>query len=158
MTAYISRLALMQKSIQQIHDNHLQIPKETRPQCYYIFTERSLCTDYNIFAKMLYDQKKIEEINYQIYMKWFHHFAQHLPDTYIYIDTCPEICSQRIAKRSRTGEESIPLDYLTDCDKYHQAMFDNIQKNNKNDLLVLCGNQNDIHLELILQTQTYLQI
>ena len=31
-------------------------------------TERSLFTDKYIFAKMLYDQGKIEDVNYQIYL------------------------------------------------------------------------------------------
>ena len=34
-------------------------------------TERSLLTDKYVFAKMLFDQHKIEDVNYQIYLKMF---------------------------------------------------------------------------------------
>ncbi len=36
-----------------------------------IVTERSVFTDREIFAKMLYNDKKIEDIEYTIYLKWF---------------------------------------------------------------------------------------
>ena len=62
---------------------------------------------------MLYDDNKIEEVNYQIYLKWFDEFAQETKlDGIIYVHTEPTVCYDRIKKRSRTGEESIPLDYL----------------------------------------------
>jgi len=158
MVTYISRLALMQQEIQKIRDRHQLLSDDMRPCCYYIFTERSVCTDYEIFAKMLYDQGKIEEINYQIYMKWFHCFAQHLPNVYIYIETQPNICLERIATRARDGESNIPLDYLTTCHAYHDAMFGKKNNESNDKLLVLCGNKPDNHVELILQIQSFLQI
>ena len=39
-----------------------------------IICERSVFTDKEVFAKMLYDDGKIEEVNYQIYLKWFDEF------------------------------------------------------------------------------------
>jgi deoxycitidine kinase/deoxyguanosine kinase len=40
-------------------------------------------------------------------------------DKYIYINTPPDICLQRIAKRNRSGE-SIPLEYLQKLDTFHK--------------------------------------
>ena len=78
MMAYISRLSLLKKALKKNYD--------------IIITERSVYTDLNIFAKMLYDSKKIEEINYQIYLKWFHEFIEELPDIkYIYIKALPTV-------------------------------------------------------------------
>lgn len=116
MMAYISRLANMKTAIEQ------------NPGCVFI-TERCLYTDRYVFAKMLYDQKSMEQVEYQIYLKWFDHFV----DTYkvtniVYIKTSPEVCDYRIKKRSRTGEDSIPLEYLIDCDKYHENMMQQIKK------------------------------
>ena len=42
----------------------------------------------------------------------------------MYVKTSPEKCHNRIHKRSREGEEHIPLDYLINCDKYHNNMLD----------------------------------
>ena len=43
------------------------------PHCIFI-TERCLYTDKHVFAKMLYDDGKIESVNYAIYNKWFDTF------------------------------------------------------------------------------------
>jgi deoxyguanosine kinase len=132
MMAYITRLSILHQAINANPDA-------------IIITERSLFTDKEVFAKMLYDQKKIEYVNYQIYLNWFNEFAKEFPvNTIIYVKTEPEICHERISKRSRPGENVIPLEYLKDCDKYHEQFLsdDKLKENNWNRLL-LDGN-NDI--------------
>jgi deoxyadenosine/deoxycytidine kinase len=95
-----------------------------------------------VFAKMLYDTGKIEHINYQIYLNWFNTFSQEFPvHKIVYVKTLPEKCHNRIHKRSREGEEHIPLDYLTNCDKYHNDMLDKESKDCVcNEQLILDGN------------------
>jgi deoxyadenosine/deoxycytidine kinase len=131
MMAYISRLALLKEAMKK-HPNSI------------IITERSLYTDKFVFAKMLHDMKKIEDVNYQIYTKWFDTFAEECPiHQCVYVNTNPEVCHERIMKRSRTGEDNIPLDYLTSCDEYHQAMLREILsmfKRGAQDIVVLDGN------------------
>jgi thymidylate kinase len=78
-----------------------------------------------VFAKMLYDTNKIEQVNYQIYLNWFDTFSQEFPvHKVIYVKTDPEKCHSRILKRAREGENLIPLDYLQSCDIYHNNMLD----------------------------------
>lgn len=117
MMAYISRLALLKEAC-ETNENTI------------IICERCLLSDKHIFAQMLYDDGQIEEINYQIYKKWFDTFARDYPiDKFIYVDTEPTICYERVGKRSRTGESEIPLEYLQNCQKYHKTMmgiFDNV--------------------------------
>ena len=124
MMAYISRLSLLRKTIRE------------NPDCH-IVTERSIFTDRNVFAKMLYDDDKIEEVEYQIYLKWFDEFAKETKiDGIIYVHTSPDVCYNRIKKRSRTGEESIPLEYLKKCHDYH----DNWILNNEENIQIIDGN------------------
>jgi deoxyadenosine/deoxycytidine kinase len=126
MMAYISRLVYMKKAVD---DNPNAI----------IITERSLNTDKEVFAKMLFDDNKIEDVNYQIYLKWFDAFAQDYPiDKIVYIKAEPDICQERIRKRHRNGEESIEREYLKKCHDYHESMIKNCEK--ETDLLVLNGN------------------
>jgi len=108
MMAYITRLTLLKNTI-----------KSSRPDSI-IITERSIYTDREIFAKMLYDSKHIEEIEYSIYLRWFNELSDIKLDGIIYVETSPEICLKRIEKRNRKGEESIPLNYLKDCHDYHE--------------------------------------
>lgn len=129
MMAYISRLALLKEA------------KKNNPDAI-IITERSLTTDKMVFAKMLYDAGNIEEVNYQIYSKWFECFACEYPiKKVIYVNSCPEVCYQRIHERARLGEAIIPLDYLNTCHNYHSHMMD-IFRENKNEILELNGNTN----------------
>jgi len=126
MMAYISRLSILRK-----------ILKEANGKDIIIITERSLYTDKYIFAKMLYEQGKIEEVDYQIYLNWFEEFAQDFPIQHcIYIKADPTICHQRIQKRSRPGEDVIPLDYLSTCHTYHEEYVLTFPK-----LLTLNGNK-----------------
>ena len=114
MMAYISRLALMKEVIKQY---------EGEPGMTFI-TERCLQTDKYVFAKMLYESGKIEEVNYQIYCKWFDVFAEECKiNKIIYVKVDPVICDCRIKGRNRLGESSIPVEYLSSCHDYHEEMM-----------------------------------
>ena len=90
-----------------------------------IISERGLHTTKLVFGKMLYDAKKINILEYQIYLKWFDIFASdYRVDKIIYVKTDPKICAKRIIKRSRDGENNICQDYLEKCDTYHNKMLD----------------------------------
>jgi deoxyadenosine/deoxycytidine kinase len=112
MMAYISRLSILRHAVKNLPATADTI----------VISERSLYTDKFIFAKMLYDQGKIEDVNYQIYLNWFDEFVHDFPITHrIYIKADPEICYDRIHHRGRQGEETIPLAYLQQCHEYHEA-------------------------------------
>jgi len=138
MMAYISRLSLLKKTVDSIKTSH-NIQKKK----YIIITERSLYTDKMVFAQMLYDSGKLEYLEFQIYLKWFDSFVSEFPIAkIIYVKTSPEISHYRIIKRSRQGEDIIPLEYLDNCDAYHENMLNVME----NPILVLNGNIN-INLE-----------
>ena len=101
MMAYISRINQLKNAINENYD--------------IIITERCYLTDKNVFAKMLYDNDKIEEIEYIIYNKWFEEFIKDIPQIFIvYLRTSPNIAFQRMIERSRIGE-NIEFDYINSC-------------------------------------------
>jgi deoxycitidine kinase/deoxyguanosine kinase len=107
MMAYISRLSVLKAALQEKKYN-------------IIITERSLFTDSQVFAKMLYDTQRIEEVEYLIYNKWFNEFMADLPPiNYIYLQADPASSFARVNKRGRVGE-NIPLSYLETCHQYHE--------------------------------------
>jgi deoxyadenosine/deoxycytidine kinase len=127
MMAYVSRIKEFRNTINEI--KNLLLTNQVKNNHFIIITERSLYTDKMVFAKMLYDNKKIEPINYQVYLNWFDTFSSEFKvNKIIYIKTLPIICNERIKKRSRDGECSISLDYLESCDNYHEDMLDIIHK------------------------------
>jgi deoxyadenosine/deoxycytidine kinase len=129
MMAYISRLNVLRQALKDLEPGNK----------YTIITERSLNTDRYVFAKMLYETGKMEDVCYQIYLNWFDTFSQEFPvHKVVYVKTEPETCHLRISKRAREGEDCIPLEYLTSCDKYHAEMLQN--NHSATDQLVLDGN------------------
>jgi deoxyadenosine/deoxycytidine kinase len=132
MMAYVSRLKLLKNTIKDIEENiknmWMNFNYKTSLQRkikYIVITERCLLTDKMVFAKMLYDSGKIESVNYQIYLNWFDTFSEEYNvNKVIYVKTKPEVCHERICKRDRNGEDKIPLDYLNNCDIYHNNMLD----------------------------------
>jgi len=138
MMAYISRLSIIRNAIKE---------KSKSGKPFVVITERCLLTDKHIFAKMLYDQNKIEEVNYKIYLNWFNEFANDFPiNNIIYVNTDPEICYIRLYKRARQGEEIIPLSYLQSCHEYHEEYVKNSVIKDK---LLLDGNKDiyeDTHI------------
>ena len=113
--AYATRLSILRKTLVE------------NPECRVLICERSLEADKHIFANMLHDDGLIDDVCYQIYCRNFCEYASDFSvDKIVYIDADPEVCYGRIAKRSRTGESSIELDYLKKCAKYHDAwLLDN---------------------------------
>ena len=103
-----------------------------------IICERSLQTDKNVFCKMLYDSGKIEDINFQIYNKWFSEFISDMSLIYyVYIKTEPKIAHERVLKRNRKGE-NISVEYLEMCSMYHDNW---LVKNGTRNCIVINGNE-----------------
>ena len=121
--AYASRLSVIREQV------------DAKPRV--IICERSLEADYNIFAKMLYDDGMIDDVNYQIYKLFYGEFSyKYGLDAVVYVDSDAEVCHNRIMKRARDGEDQIPLAYLQKCKAYH----DNWLANTKIDKLHLNTN------------------
>lgn len=115
MMAYISRLVILKQAISEGYD--------------IIISERSLDTDRNIFAKMLHDDGKISDVEYQIYMKWFDEFKKDFPvEMIVYVKTSPDVAHIRVGVRGRKGE-NIPIEYLQKCHEYHEQWIGSINLN-----------------------------
>lgn len=116
MMAYISRLNLIRKKvIEKKYD--------------YIISERSVLTDKNVFAQMLYDDGFIEKDEFSIYLKWFDEFLDDVGVSgMVYVSAEPEICHSRVVKRGREGE-NIPIEYLKKCHDYHEKWIDGLESN-----------------------------
>jgi deoxyguanosine kinase len=121
--AFTSKLKLIKEAIH----NH---PEKI------IIIERSVYTDKEVFAKMLHNEKKIDDISYQIYLDMFNEFLEHDTDIdkIIFVNTNYNICDERVNKRNRKGEK-IALEYLEKCSSYHQNWLLGL-----NNVLVLDGN------------------
>ena len=113
-----------------------------------IISERSPFTSKEIFYKLALKEKFSSYCEYNLYCDYYDLLAR-IPDYFIYIQTDPEVCLERIKNRNRKEEENISLEYLKELHKYHENVYN--PKNfivgrgspikNKN-IIIIDGNQN----------------
>lgn len=93
-----------------------------------LICERCPLTDYEIFAKMLFESKQITQCEMQIYKRWYD-FMDMLVGPKIkgvlYLNVPISTCASRIAKRDRKGEGNITIDYLNTLNYQHEMWLKN---------------------------------
>ena len=71
---------------------------------------------------------------------WFNEFLKDIPELHIiYLKTDTETAYNRVIERNRVGE-TIPVDYLEQCNYYHNTWLSSIIFNDKH--LLINGNDN----------------
>jgi deoxyadenosine/deoxycytidine kinase len=83
-----------------------------------IICERSIQADKDIFAKMLYNESKMDDILYSTYIYFYNQMKIPLSGV-LYINTDAFECKNRVHIRNRTGE-TMPLSYLKKCETYYE--------------------------------------
>jgi len=135
--AYITRL---RKLLEAIDNNPDKV----------IICERSIYTDKYVFAKMLYQQGFINEIEWQTYNYWFDTFKEKTKlDSIVYVSTNSSICFDRIKKRNRTGESNISLEYLEHCNRLHHEW---LSENKDHNIINFDGNVELINEDEYIQS------
>lgn len=94
-----------------------------------IFIERSIDTDINCFAMNAKENGFLNEIEWKVYCDWMNWFKKEVEVMflnafihkirYIFIDVSSEICYQRMAKRNRTEEATVGIEYLKQIEEKH---------------------------------------
>ncbi|ARF09981.1 deoxynucleoside kinase [Indivirus ILV1] len=111
----------------------------------YIIIDRSLQADLNTFAKMLYIDKCINNIEWQCYNKWNDFFEKFYGDKVIhkiiYLRCEPTVALDRLKIRNRNAENNVSLSYLQSLHEYHDKW---IYDKNAADVLVLDVNEDFI--------------
>ena len=103
-----------------------------------IFTERCVLTDKNVFAKMLYQNGDISELEMKMYLEWFNLLQEYASlNGIIYLNTDPIVSNHRIKKRNRSSEKDIQIEYL---EQVHQSHEEWLKENNDLPVLELDGN------------------
>lgn len=85
--------------------------------------ERSVYSDRYCFAKNCYQMGTMSALEWKLYQEWFSWLIQDYvkkPHGFIYLKTDPEICYERLLKRSRSEEKAVPLDYLQKLHAKHE--------------------------------------
>lgn len=87
-----------------------------------VILERTIETDYHVFAKACYRRGLMTNTEYAIYRSMYESLSESLyvkPDLVIYIRTPYDECARRIDIRSRGEETGISVDYLRELEQLH---------------------------------------
>jgi deoxyadenosine/deoxycytidine kinase len=85
--------------------------------------ERSVYADRYCFARNCYEMGVLSALEWKLYLEWFTWLVDSYtvkPAGFIYLQTDPEVCYQRVLKRSRSAEKSVSLDYLKMLHQKHE--------------------------------------
>ncbi|XP_021526625.1 deoxyguanosine kinase, mitochondrial isoform X4 [Aotus nancymaae] len=88
--------------------------------------ERSVYSDRYIFAKNLFENGSLSDIEWHIYQDWhsflLREFASRLTlHGFIYLQASPQVCLKRLYQRAREEEKGIELAYLEQLHGQHEA-------------------------------------
>jgi deoxyadenosine/deoxycytidine kinase len=89
-----------------------------------IIMERSVLTDRNVFATLLYESGNISEMEWKLYNEWYHWLTKEFtirPQLYIYLKADYNISYERMKKRSRVEEDIVPLEYIKKVSEKHDS-------------------------------------
>ena len=95
------------------------------PDTELILSERSTVSSQLVFAKMLYHNGFMDELEEEVYQMIFSNTSTWLvPEVMLYLNTRTNICLERIGHRCRKGESRITMEQLERCETYHKIMFE----------------------------------
>jgi deoxycitidine kinase len=148
--AYITRSMLIEDTIKKNVDSDKTI-----------FLDRSLGTDRNVFEKMLYDDKKISDIEHQCYELWCDFYDKYvrsnIKNKTIYLRCDPLVSFERIQKRGRHEEKNINIEYLEKLHTYHDRWL----LNNPHVLVLDCNKDFEFNIDyqndLINKVKKYIE-
>ena len=110
--AYITRIMKLQDTIISNPDNNI------------IFQDRSIECDKEVFEKMLYDDKYLEDIEHKLYNLWNGFYERYMrteiENKTIYLRCSSKTARERIRKRGREEERGISEEYLEKLNRYHE--------------------------------------
>ena len=109
--AFISRIQEQEENLKKLPSNAIQI------------LERSVYCDRYCFAANCFDMDTMTPLEWNMYIEWFAWLVTAYttkPDGFIYLQTQPKVCAQRMQKRNRSEESAVPLSYLQAIHTKHE--------------------------------------
>lgn len=92
--------------------------------------ERSVYSDRYCFAKNCFELGYMNALEWKLYQEWFSWLVDNytvVPDGFIYLQTEPSKCFDRLTKRDRFEESDVSLDYLASLHEKHENWLINKQ-------------------------------
>ncbi len=85
--------------------------------------ERSVYSGYYCFARNSYEQGFLSPLEWKLYLEWYEWLVAEkckAPQGFVYLRVDPQIAYERIRKRNRYAEKTVPLSYLKQIHNKHE--------------------------------------
>lgn len=85
--------------------------------------ERSVYSDRYCFAQNCFESGTMNALEWKLYQEWFTWLVDNYtvkPTGFIYMQTDPLICYERLLKRNRSEEAAVPIEYLERLHEKHE--------------------------------------
>lgn len=103
---------------------------QENPDCRLLIVERSILSSCEVFARMLHSHEIMNPLEYQIYLNMFaiiSNIEQYTPSKVFYMKLDSYNCHERVMERDRKGEGDISMDYLDECNMYHDSWLKDLK-------------------------------
>jgi deoxyadenosine/deoxycytidine kinase len=90
--------------------------------------ERSVYSGYYCFARNSYEQGFLSPLEWKLYLEWYEWLVAekcHVPQGFLYLRVDPQVAYERIRKRNRYAEKTVPLSYLKQIHAKHEDFLIN---------------------------------
>jgi deoxyadenosine/deoxycytidine kinase len=141
--AFLFQIMALQTRFENLVQSHNEETKHKVVVC-----ERSILTDYNIFAKMMREDGFLSQLELDIYKKC-HAFMMQIckvhVDKMIYLRASPETCLERVQKRNRIGEDNINIEFLKHLHDSHDKWLNDM------DNVIIIDAEKDIDIAEVMK-------
>lgn len=98
---------------------------QQRPNMAPIVMERSPYFQKNVFIPVNVDNQRITHYEHQMLVEMYNRsMAMWSPSGFVYIRSDPRKCLERMTKRGRDSENTVPLEYLEALHAYHERAYE----------------------------------
>lgn len=90
--------------------------------------ERSIYSTRYCFGRALLYDNKIERESFQVFVEWFNHAKKSIEnqvDLIVYLRASPKTAYERIEKRNRVEEKTIPFEYVSRLHEFYEIWLFN---------------------------------
>lgn len=122
----------------KVLEHHLTSGKKTENDKFCIH-ERSPLSCINVFGKDLQNEGFLKELDIKLMQSYSDNFGW-IPDVVIYLQADAKVSYERCKKRNRSGEESIPQQYLENINTLYNELYTNTSNFNKTKVFIIDAN------------------
>lgn len=113
--------------------------------------ERSPMSCKEVFMQLQHNNGHMNAMEYELFKKVYQQ-VKWSPDVIIYLKADPDVCMQRMTRRGRSCENSVPIDYLRSVHERYEDMIQKAQNEGIRVFVIDANNDADTVYDNVMST------